>query len=134
MEYSGVVGALSRGVIGIRFKKFFILVILLVIYIGMWHTFLPSYLAKPTQTETIPRTLTTQGEKISIAESVLIKVSHTYFGFISLPVYFNSVGNIGYLHDWFFRIVIILFVISIILEIRVYGRRKLYGDKVENFM
>jgi hypothetical protein len=56
---------------------------------------------------------------IGVGESITVSVTRPYlFGLIMLPVYTNSLGNIGIYHDAFFAFIFILTIALIIIEVK----------------
>jgi len=59
------------------------------------------------------------GESIGLGESLTVSVTRSYFfGLVRLPTYSSMLGYIGFYHDLFFYLIILLTVIFIIQEIK----------------
>lgn len=100
-----------------RFKKFFILPVLVLIYIFLVNLLFSSIGIQTTVTKYMtsgPITIITIGETISV-----VVTRSYYFGLIRLPAYNNLIGEIGGVHRFFFHVFIpILTAFFIFLEIR----------------
>lgn len=100
-----------------RFKKFFIIPALLIIYI-----FFVNLLFSNIGIQGTIRQYSTSGALtiVSVGEAISIVVTRSYyFGLIRLPSYHNLIGEIGGVHRFFFyRIIPILTGFFILLEIK----------------
>jgi len=98
-------------------KKFLLIPILIFIYI-----FLIDVLSQMSfqPAPSTPQTTSSGGATvIGVGESVSVSVTRPYlFGLIRLPVYTNSLGNIGIYHDIFFSLIFVLTAVFILLEIK----------------
>lgn len=111
-----------------KFKKFLLVPILFIAYVYLWQSVLPSCLSQPVATQS-PPSAGSPFEEIPIGESISVTVTRQYlFGMITLPAYFQSVGNIGHVHTYFFWFLLILFVIFVLWEIRIWGRKRYYRE------
>jgi hypothetical protein len=70
------------------------------------------------------------GEVLNIGQSIGVSVRRPYFfGLIYLPVYTESLGDIGLYHDAFFSFIFILTIALIIIEIK--NRKEIKGRKAK---
>jgi hypothetical protein len=70
------------------------------------------------------------GEVLNIGHSIGVSVRRPYFfGLIYLPVYAESLGDIGIYHNIFFTLIFILTIALIIIEIK--NRKGIKGRKTK---
>jgi len=100
-----------------KYKKFFIIPVLIFIYVYFIVDFLVSF--NPTVYSPAPTEGGIGGQPIFIGESVSVVVTRPYFfGLVRMPVYTNYIGYIGNLHEMFFSFIVILIAGFLIIELR----------------
>jgi len=114
-----------------RYKKFFLIPILIFVYIFFIVDVLINYnpAISLQTTTTIP---SAGGQQIGIGESISVTVTRPYFfGLFRLPVYTNNIGYIGDYHQWFFYFIGILTVVFIIMEFKHIGMKQSGRKQIE---
>lgn len=106
-------------------KKFIVIPILIIIYLFLVDALMQINF-EPEVTASIPGS---QGPSvIGVKDSISVSVTRAYlFGLIRLPVYTDSLGDIGIYHDTFFTIIFILTIALIIIEVK--NRKGIKGRK-----
>jgi hypothetical protein len=113
------------------YKKFLLIPLLIITYLFLWPLSLLFIPAQQRPPEIIMSDNMSGGgfvERLGIGESVTVQVTRPYlFGLIELPVYING-KNIGIVHDIFFTMLLIIFIMLLIYEFHLKGGEY---DKVE---
>ena len=110
-------------------KKLLIVPILIFVYI-----FLIQVLSQMSFQEAPSQSLKGGGslEIVNIGQSIGVSVTRPYlFGLTHLPVYTESLGDIGGYHNAFFAFIVILTIALIVLEFR--NRKEIKGRKTYSY-
>ena len=100
-----------------KYKKFFIIPILLFVYIYFVVDFLVSFNPESFYYEIIYPEGGAGGQPIFVGETVSVVVMRSYFfGLIQLPTYSNYMGYIGNIHEMFFTFIVILTAVFVLIE------------------
>jgi len=112
-----------------RFKKFIIIPILIVAYVFFINRIVQY---NPSIGTSSPGGVGGGGEQvIGVGATVTVSVTRPYlFGLIRLPIYTGALGDISGIHNFFFKFIIGLTIIFILIEIIQWRRKEKWPKMV----
>ena len=101
-----------------KYKKFFLIPILIFLYIVFINSLLELAFV-PSESASVEGQTSGTVQQIGISSGVSVVVTRPYlFGIIELPVFIGGVGDISFMHNTFFGFIVFLIIIFVAIEWR----------------